>query len=102
MRASLILNVLVLLLAVMVHATRAAQEPAAKGGAAVSSGTLNLILANRNGFVIAADSRRSDPRTAFNCGGVIQHYCDDSQKLFRTAEKSAMVIAGFAAGGRNG
>ena len=53
-----------------------------------SSGTLNLILANRNGFVIAADSRR----TASD-----GQYWDDSQKLFRVDKRSALVMAGFAA-----
>lgn len=31
----------------------------------------------------------------------MQLYCDNSQKLFRTGEKSAMVIAGFAVGRQN-
>jgi hypothetical protein len=69
------------------------QEPVPEtifGGANTepSGGTLNLILANRNGFVIAADSRR----TASDG----QHW-DDSQKLFRVGRQSALVIAGFAA-----
>lgn len=53
-----------------------------------ATGTLNLLLANRRGFVIAADSRRTQlfPR---------MHW-DDSQKLFRAGPKSALVIAGFA------
>jgi hypothetical protein len=52
------------------------------------TGTLNLLLANRRGYVVGADSRRTRlvPRT----------YWDDSQKLFRVGPKSAMVIAGFA------
>ncbi len=52
------------------------------------TGTLNLLLANTRGFVIAADSRRIrlSPLT----------HWDDSQKLFRVGPKSAMVIAGFA------
>lgn len=52
------------------------------------SGTLNLLLANKKGFVIAADSRRTrlNPR---------MHW-DDSQKLFRVGPRSAMAIAGFA------
>jgi hypothetical protein len=61
------------------------------------SGTLNLILANRNGFVIAADSRQSSDK-AFSCEGKIQTFCDNSQKLFRTGPAAAMVIAGFAVG----
>jgi hypothetical protein len=56
--------------------------------ALAESGTLNLLLANRNGFVIAADSRRSRPSPFA--------YWDDSQKLFRVAPKSAAVISGFA------
>jgi hypothetical protein len=51
-------------------------------------GTLNLLLANKRGFVIAADSRRT--RTSDG-----RHW-DDSQKLFRIGPKSALVIAGFA------
>ena len=56
--------------------------------ATVESGTLNLIIANKNGFVIAADSRRS--RVAPFA------YWDDSQKLFRMGPKAAAVISGFA------
>jgi hypothetical protein len=74
---------------------------------AVSSGTLNLVLANRNGFVIVTDSRRSSVGP-FRCFGETTSprcemghasptfYCDDSQKLFRTGPESAMAIAGFA------
>jgi hypothetical protein len=51
----------------------------------VFSGTLNLILANKNGFVIAADSRRSST-TPFKCHGVRQLYCDDSQSFLRLAK----------------
>jgi len=73
----------------------------------IASGTLNLVLANQNGFVIAADSRMSANRL-FPCAGGIQakqasetgfFYCDDSQKLFRAGTRSAMVINGFAVGG---
>ena len=66
----------------------------------LTSGTLNLVLADKNGFVIAADSRMSS-KALFNCKGKRQSYCDDSQKLFRTSPDSAMVIAGFAVGSRN-
>jgi hypothetical protein len=62
------------------------QEPQSIGTPA--TGTLNLLLANNRGFVIAADSRRT--RLA-----PLAHW-DDSQKLFRVGPKSAMVIAGFA------
>lgn len=55
---------------------------------AVQTGTLNLLLANKNGFVIAADSRRSQIRPF--------QYWDDSQKFFRIGPQSAAVIAGFA------
>jgi hypothetical protein len=54
----------------------------------VYSGTLNLLLGNRHGFVIAADSRRTRRSD-------LRHW-DDSQKLFRVGPKSALVIAGFA------
>jgi hypothetical protein len=77
-----------------------AQESKSDGSPAALSGTVNLILANRNGFVIAADSRKSADRK-FECGGSMQLYCDDSQKLFRTTPKSALVIAGFAVDGQN-
>ncbi len=53
-----------------------------------SGGTLNLVLANGNGFVLAADSRR----TSLNGS----HHWDDSQKLFRVGKRSALVISGFA------
>ena len=74
-----------------------AQEPPGPANPAIASGTLNLILANKNGFVIAADSRMSGEKP-FSCKSAMQLYCDNSQKLFRTGQKSAMVIAGFAAG----
>lgn len=82
------------------------QQPSS--AAADTSGTLNLILANRNGFVIAADSRRSNPSAAFRCAGGVAaqkapstgyFYCDDSQKVFRLGSKEAMAIAGFANAG---
>jgi hypothetical protein len=71
-----------------------------QGSPATASGTLNLLLTNKNGFVIASDSRMSSDEP-FDCGGIVQLYCDNSQKLFRTGPKSAMVIAGFAVGTRN-
>jgi 20S proteasome alpha/beta subunit len=55
---------------------------------ALETGTLNLLLANKRGFVIAADSRR----TRLSDG---RHW-DDSQKLFRVGPRSALVMAGFA------
>jgi hypothetical protein len=63
----------------------------------LASGTLDLVLGNKNGFVIAADSRRSSDSQLL-CNGQLSLQCDDSQKLFRTGSKSAMVIAGFATG----
>ncbi len=54
-------------------------------------GTLNVALANKNGFVIAADSRGNWMDSG------ISHYSDDCQKLFRTGRKSAMAIAGLLA-----
>lgn len=66
----------------------------------VATGTLNLVLANKNGFVVITDSRKSSEHP-IQCGGKQQLYCDDSQKLFRTTPHSAMMIAGFAAGRDN-
>jgi hypothetical protein len=73
-----------------------------KSESSVTSGTLNLLLANKNGFVIAADSRVSS-EVPFLCPDTsqLQLHCDNSQKLFRTSPNSAVVIAGFAVGGRN-
>jgi len=57
-----------------------------------TTGSLNLVLANRNGFVIAADSRgREHPKG--------NQYRDRYQKLFRTGPRSALAIAGLLAGG---
>lgn len=58
-----------------------------------TSGTLNVALANKNGVVIAADSRG----TRFNALGQIVECEDIYQKLFRTGTKSAMAIAGLLA-----
>jgi hypothetical protein len=55
------------------------------------SGTLNLVLANKNGFVIATDSRGS-----WSDSGTI-HRDDGFQKLFRTGKRSALAIAGLLA-----
>ena len=77
--------VLILVVA-LACATCLAQEKSSAGSSYV--GTLNLLLANKHGFVIAADSRKtrmSDRR-----------HWDDSQKLFRIGPKSALVVAGFA------
>jgi len=54
-------------------------------------GTLTLVLANKNGFVIATDSRSTDPDG---------NHSDNSQKLFRLGPRSAMAIAGFASNSR--
>lgn len=51
------------------------------------SGTLNVVLANKNGFVIATDSFATRP----GCTNPV-----DKQKLFRISERSALAIAGFA------
>ncbi len=67
------------------------------GGPVVASGTINIVLSNKNGFVIAADSRMSSDKL-FDCNGRQRLYCDNSQKLFRTGRNSAVVIAGFAVG----
>jgi hypothetical protein len=78
------------------------RQVAKKSESSVTSGTLNLLLANKNGFVIAADSRASS-EVPFLCPDTsqLQSHCDNSQKLFRTTPHSAVVIAGFAVGGRN-
>src|SRR5437762_13613722 len=54
-----------------------------------TSGSLNLVLANKNGFVIAADSRGTH-RTSTGVS-----YRDEYQKLFRTGPRSALAIAGL-------
>lgn len=72
-------------------------------------GTLTLVLANKHGFVIASDSRRTffpskdspdeicgDGQRAFADNYSTDVHCDDSQKLFRLGPYSAMAIAGFA------
>src|SRR5262249_20833391 len=65
--------------------------------ATLTSGTLNLVIANKNGIVVAADSRMSSD-APFPCGRALTLHCDNSQKRFRTGSRSAMVIAGFAVG----
>ena len=79
-----------------------AQQPESNAGSISTSGTLNILFANKNGFVIAADSRMSG-KVPFQCAvtGTLQLHCDNSQKLFRTSPKSALVIAGFAIDGQN-
>ena len=67
----------------------------------LQTGTLNIILANPNGVVVASDSRRSSSRP-LDCHGIQRTFCDDSQKVFRTGKASAVVIAGFANGGARG
>jgi hypothetical protein len=81
----------------MTPAQLVAQQENAEWSPTMASGTLNLVLANKNGFVVAADSRMSSEHP-FQCGGKPQLICDNSQKLFRTTPDSAMVIAGFAVG----
>ncbi|MBZ5663050.1 MAG: hypothetical protein LAO30_00460 [Acidobacteriia bacterium] len=99
MRAHLKSRVLAALLTSAFCLPWANAQVSASGSAGLASGTLNLILANKNGFVIAADSRMSSD-TPFECekGLPKRLYCDNSQKLFKTGNRSAMVIAGFAAG----
>lgn len=86
------------LVSIILSAGVFAQQPEPKSVTGPASGTLNVILANKNGFVIAADSRMSNV-VPFDCAatGKLQLYCDNSQKLFRTTPRSALVIAGFAA-----
>jgi hypothetical protein len=89
----------VVLLALLMTSTQSgAQQEHPESGFGTASGTLNLVLANKNGFVVAADSRMSSDHK-FLCDGKEQLYCDNSQKLFRTTPHSAMVVAGFAVGG---
>lgn len=52
----------------------------------VSRGTLIIVVGNRHGFVIATDSRRTED----------DGYRDDSQKLIRISDDSALAVAGFA------
>jgi hypothetical protein len=58
-----------------------------------ASGTLNLVLANKHGVVIAADSRG----TWKDSHGTVVRREDNIQKLFRTGNRSALVIAGLLA-----
>jgi hypothetical protein len=69
-----------------------------------TSGTLTLVFANRNGFVIASDSRRSSLKQRFVCEDphALAFFCDDSQKVFKTGPRSALAISGFASGGAFG
>lgn len=61
-------------------------------GLGVASGTLNVVVGNRKGFVIATDSRL----TLFKASGSISQFRDDGQKLFRTGDRSALSFAGIA------
>lgn len=56
-----------------------------------ASGTLNIVLANPHGFVIATDSRMTFDNPQYPPS-------DSSQKLFRTSNNSALAIAGYATG----
>jgi len=58
-----------------------------------ASGTLNLVLANKHGVVIAADSRG----TWKDSHGRVVRREDRFQKLFRTGNRSAVAIAGLLA-----
>jgi 20S proteasome alpha/beta subunit len=78
----------------------------------LGGGTLTVVLANKNGFVIASDSRRTfrdsnapdencgNGQKPFGDGYSTDKHCDDSQKLFRLGPHSAMAIAGFASSSR--
>jgi hypothetical protein len=92
--------ILTLLASMLMVQRSMAQAPESGVRPALASGTLNLILANKNGFVIAADSRMSSENVV-PCDGKNQTFCDNSQKLFRTGRTAAMVIAGFAVGSSN-
>ena len=82
----------ILLLAALACGSCSGQE--LDSGGTHETGTLNLLLANRRGFVIAADSRRTQQSDG-------RHW-DDSQKLFRVGPRSALVIAGFASWAAHG
>jgi 20S proteasome alpha/beta subunit len=96
-RAPIRLTTLFLLTLVVTQGSAFAQKAEPNSVPIRASGTLNIILANKNGFVIAADSRMSSDKP-FQCAstGRLQLYCDNSQKLFRTSPHSVLVIAGFA------
>ncbi|HUL35562.1 MAG TPA: hypothetical protein VL128_16885 [Candidatus Eisenbacteria bacterium] len=94
-------GVLILPLAALTATMAVAQHADIRPSATLATGTLNLILANKNGFIIAADSRMSGEKP-FQCGYKSQLHCDNSQKLFRSTPHSAFVIAGFAVGSRVG
>ena len=89
-----------LLSTILIPLKSVAQQSGPEVNRFLTSGTLNIIIANKNGFVIGTDSRMSgdDP---FPCAGRAQLHCDNSQKLFRTTPHSAFAIAGFAVGGGN-
>jgi hypothetical protein len=84
-RATLRLGGLFLLLACtstsLFGQSQTEQEP-------LTRGTLNVVLANQNGFVMAADSRRNS--------GDCERGTNDSQKIFQMGPNAAMAIAGFA------
>ena len=57
------------------------------------SGTLNVVLANKSGIVVAADSRA----TTLDGGRLTR--TDSYQRLFRTGSRSALTIAGLLGAG---
>ncbi len=67
--------------------------PFCQGGEAVaediSTGTLNIIVANRNGMVVGTDSRTTRGDGTFE---------DNEQKLFLIGNSIAITIAGFGSG----
>lgn len=89
-----------LLSTILIPLKSVAQQSGPEVNRFLTSGTLNIILANKNGFVIGTDSRMSGDEP-FPCAGRAQLHCDNSQKLFRTTPHSAFAIAGFAVGGGN-
>jgi hypothetical protein len=99
MRAQVITSISLILAALLITAREAIpqEQPVSPS---LATGTLNLVLANKNGFVVITDSGKSSAQP-FQCNGQQQFYCDDSQKLFRTTPQSAMMIAGFASGRDN-
>jgi len=88
---------LAIILTVAASPTRGEDAPPPLSEDILERGTFVVALANQNGLVIVADSRRSS-RAPFPCNGVSGLYCDDSQKVFQAGERSGMAIAGFANG----
>ena len=64
-----------------------------ESGHSILRGTLNVVLANKNGFVVITDSMV----TAISGQEVVQ-LSDPAQKLFQLDERTVATIAGFGSG----